>query len=108
MDLLLFLKGSYRCGACKPGFTGDQVRGCRAEQSCKNLSLNPCSIHAQCTEVRQGDISCVSYFHSVIFLLTQCGIGWAGDGFVCGKDIDIDGYPDEELPCSFESCRKVG
>uniref|UniRef100_A0A803T6V3 Thrombospondin 4 n=1 Tax=Anolis carolinensis TaxID=28377 RepID=A0A803T6V3_ANOCA len=86
--------GSYRCGACRPGFIGDQVRGCRAEQSCKNLALNPCSIHAQCTEVRQGDISCI------------CGIGWAGDGFVCGKDVDIDGYPDEELPCSLETCRR--
>ncbi|KAL8203778.1 UNVERIFIED_CONTAM: hypothetical protein K2H54_060927, partial [Gekko kuhli] len=86
--------GSYRCGACKAGFTGDQVRGCRAERSCRNRALNPCSIYAQCTEVRQGDISCV------------CGIGWAGNGFVCGKDVDIDGYPDEELSCSAESCRK--
>ncbi|XP_028604651.2 thrombospondin-4 isoform X1 [Podarcis muralis] len=86
--------GSFRCGTCKPGFTGDQVRGCRPERSCRNQALNPCSIHAQCAEVRQGDISCI------------CGIGWAGDGFVCGKDIDIDGYPDEELSCSAESCRK--
>ncbi|KAJ6669807.1 hypothetical protein lerEdw1_000356 [Lerista edwardsae] len=86
--------GSYRCGECKFGFTGDQVRGCRAERSCRNRALNPCSIHAQCTETRESDISCI------------CGIGWAGDGFVCGKDIDIDGYPDEELPCSAESCRK--
>ncbi|XP_053159390.1 thrombospondin-4 isoform X1 [Hemicordylus capensis] len=86
--------GSYRCGACKPGFTGDQIRGCRTERSCRNRALNPCSVHAQCTEARQGDISCV------------CGIGWAGSGFVCGKDVDIDGYPDEELPCSSESCRK--
>ncbi|KAG8131028.1 hypothetical protein E2320_017714 [Naja naja] len=86
--------GSYHCGACKPGFTGDQVRGCRAERSCRNRVLNPCSIHADCSELRQGDITCV------------CGIGWAGDGFLCGKDVDIDGYPDEKLPCSADSCKK--
>ncbi|XP_013923011.1 PREDICTED: thrombospondin-4-like, partial [Thamnophis sirtalis] len=86
--------GSYHCGACKPGFTGDQVRGCKAERSCRNRVLNPCSIHAHCSEIRQGDILCV------------CGIGWAGDGFLCGKDVDIDGYPDEKLPCSADSCKK--
>ncbi|KAL7988986.1 hypothetical protein Chor_007905 [Crotalus horridus] len=86
--------GSYHCGACKPGFTGDQVRGCRAERSCRNRVLNPCSIHADCSEIKQGDILCV------------CGIGWAGDGFLCGKDVDIDGYPDEKLPCSADSCKK--
>uniref|UniRef100_H3B6D0 Thrombospondin 4 n=1 Tax=Latimeria chalumnae TaxID=7897 RepID=H3B6D0_LATCH len=35
-----------------------------------------------------------------------CGIGWAGDGYVCGKDTDIDGYPDEELKCLSKNCRK--
>lgn len=38
---------------------------------------------------------------------SQCGIGWAGDGYICGKDVDIDGYPNEELSCSAENCRKV-
>ncbi|XP_008172836.1 thrombospondin-4 [Chrysemys picta bellii] len=86
--------GSYRCGPCKPGYTGDQVKGCKAEKSCRNRALNPCSVYAQCIEERQGEISCT------------CGIGWAGDGYICGKDIDIDGYPDEKLPCSADSCRK--
>lgn len=38
---------------------------------------------------------------------SQCGVGWAGDGYFCGKDVDIDSYPDEELPCSAKNCKKV-
>lgn len=86
--------GSYRCGPCKPGYTGDQTRGCKTERSCRNPEQNPCSVHAQCIEERQGDVTCV------------CGVGWAGDGYVCGKDVDIDSYPDEELPCSARNCKK--
>ncbi|CAG5867788.1 unnamed protein product [Menidia menidia] len=46
---------------------------------------NPCDVNAQCNLERDGSITC------------QCGIGWAGNGFLCGKDTDIDGYPDEKL-----------
>lgn len=38
---------------------------------------------------------------------SQCGIGWAGNGYLCGKDTDIDGYPDEKLKCKDANCRKV-
>uniref|UniRef100_A0A8C9PSL7 Thrombospondin 4 n=1 Tax=Spermophilus dauricus TaxID=99837 RepID=A0A8C9PSL7_SPEDA len=86
--------GSYRCGPCKPGYTGDQTRGCKTERNCRNPELNPCSVNAQCIEERQGEVTCV------------CGVGWAGDGYVCGKDVDIDSYPDEELPCSARNCKK--
>ncbi|GAB0203861.1 thrombospondin-4 [Grus japonensis] len=86
--------GSYHCGQCKPGYTGDQARGCQAERSCRNRALNPCSVHARCIEERRGEVTCI------------CGIGWAGDGYICGKDVDIDGYPNEELSCSAENCRK--
>ncbi|XP_044536884.1 thrombospondin-4 [Gracilinanus agilis] len=86
--------GSYQCGPCKSGFTGDQIRGCKTDRNCRNPELNPCSVNAQCIEERQGDVTCV------------CGVGWAGDGFICGKDVDIDSYPDEELPCSGRNCKK--
>lgn len=87
-------KGSFRCGGCKAGYIGDQAKGCRPERSCGNGKLNTCHIHAQCVVERDGDISCV------------CGIGWAGNGYQCGKDTDIDGYPDEELKCKDIFCRK--
>ncbi|XP_026989557.1 thrombospondin-4-B [Tachysurus fulvidraco] len=86
--------GSYRCGGCKTGFTGDQLRGCKPEKSCGNRLQNPCDPNAQCIEERDGTITC------------QCGIGWAGNGYLCGKDTDIDGYPDEKLRCRDPTCKK--
>lgn len=55
----LFLQGSYHCGQCKPGYTGDQVRGCQAERSCRNRALNPCSVHARCIEEKRGEVTCI-------------------------------------------------
>lgn len=46
-------------------------------------------------------------FCEVFHLLPKCGIGWAGNGYLCGKDTDIDGYPDEKLKCKDPSCKKV-
>ncbi|KAM7368829.1 hypothetical protein PAMP_013136 [Pampus punctatissimus] len=86
--------GSYHCGSCKTGFTGDQVKGCKPEVSCGNSLTNPCDINAQCIVERDGSVFC------------QCGIGWAGNGYLCGKDTDIDGYPDEKLKCKDANCRK--
>lgn len=45
-----------------------------------------------------------SFCLSAVF---QCLVGWAGNGYVCGKDTDIDGVPDEKLRCSDKKCRKV-
>ncbi|XP_072904312.1 thrombospondin-4a [Hemitrygon akajei] len=86
--------GSYQCGDCQSGYVGDQVRGCRPQKSCNNKLLNPCHANAQCFLERDGIISCI------------CGIGWAGNGYICGKDTDIDGYPDQELRCPDMSCRE--
>ncbi|KAJ2948660.1 hypothetical protein O0L34_g7915 [Tuta absoluta] len=33
-----------------------------------------------------------------------CATGWAGNGTVCGPDRDLDGYPDQQLPCSEQQC----
>ncbi|KAK2837350.1 hypothetical protein Q5P01_014562 [Channa striata] len=86
--------GSFRCGECKSGFTGDQVRGCHGTRLCPNGQQNPCHANADCVVERDGSISCA------------CGVGWAGNGYVCGKDTDIDGYPDRKLPCKDKSCKK--
>ena len=34
----------------------------------------------------------------------QCNVGWAGNGFVCGTDSDIDGYPDNNINCNEPTC----
>ncbi|KAG7276767.1 hypothetical protein CRUP_001908 [Coryphaenoides rupestris] len=83
-------QGSYHCGSCKTGFTGDQAKGCKPEMSCGNSLTNPCDVNANC-KLRSS---------------FQCGIGWAGNGYLCGKDTDIDGYPDAKLKCKDSSCKK--
>lgn len=42
-------------------------------------------------------------------MLPQCNVGWAGNGNVCGPDTDIDGYPDQALPCmdNNKHCKQV-
>lgn len=51
-----------------------------------------------------GDSPAASFHLSALF---QCLVGWAGNGYICGKDTDIDGVPDEKLRCSDKKCRKV-
>ncbi|XP_061117222.1 thrombospondin-4-B-like [Conger conger] len=86
--------GSFHCGGCKAGFTGDQGSGCRPMNTCGNNLQNPCGDNAHCVLERDGTVSCL------------CDIGWAGNGFQCGKDTDIDGYPDAKLTCRDPKCRK--
>ncbi|KAF7200142.1 thrombospondin-4a [Nothobranchius furzeri] len=86
--------GSFRCGECKAGFTGDQVRGCHGTRLCPNGQPSPCDINGECIVERDGSISCV------------CGVGMAGNGYVCGKDTDIDAYPDNNLQCRDNTCNK--
>ncbi|XP_040196487.1 thrombospondin-4 [Rana temporaria] len=86
--------GSFRCGPCKSGFVGDQIKGCKAEKSCSIRGSNPCHAGAQCIEEKGGEVTCI------------CSVGWAGNGYFCARDTDIDGYPDEALLCSDPSCKK--
>ncbi|XP_010778393.1 thrombospondin-4-B-like, partial [Notothenia coriiceps] len=50
--------GSYSCGSCKTGFSGDQVKGCKPEVSCGNSLTNPCDLNALCTMERDGTATC--------------------------------------------------
>uniref|UniRef100_A0A3Q3AM66 Thrombospondin 4a n=1 Tax=Kryptolebias marmoratus TaxID=37003 RepID=A0A3Q3AM66_KRYMA len=86
--------GSFRCGECKTGFAGDQVRGCHGTRLCPNGQPSPCDVNGVCIVERDGSLSCA------------CGVGWAGSGYVCGKDTDIDAYPDNNLRCTDNTCKK--
>nr|KAF6398212.1 thrombospondin 3 [Rousettus aegyptiacus] len=79
--------GSFRCGPCRLGFLGNQSQGCVPARTCHSPAHSPCHVHAHCLFERNGAVSCL------------CNVGWAGNGNVCGPDTDIDGYPDQALPC---------
>ncbi|XP_029684485.1 cartilage oligomeric matrix protein [Takifugu rubripes] len=86
--------GSFRCGPCKTGYVGDQQSGCKPERTCGNGLPNPCHPNGECIVHRDGTIEC------------RCGVGWAGNGYLCGSDIDIDDFPDEKLNCPERNCNK--
>lgn len=132
-------QGSFRCGECKAGFTGDQNTGCHGTRLCPNGQPNPCDINAECVVERDGSISCMvrlceqkhKYEYEYVYCcatlnsvlkmsspptptlffacvcVCQCGVGWAGNGYVCGKDTDIDAYPDNKLRCRDNNCIQV-
>ncbi|XP_070587206.1 thrombospondin-3-like [Erythrolamprus reginae] len=79
--------GSFKCGPCKSGFVEKEAGSCTPQKACESPSHNPCDVNGYCLFERNGDVSC------------SCNVGWAGNGNVCGRDTDIDGYPDEPLPC---------
>lgn len=66
-------QGSYHCGSCKTGFTGDQVKGCKPEISCGNSLTNPCDVNAQCIPERDGSITC----QVALFIFTQNSLVFA-------------------------------
>ncbi|XP_078054614.1 thrombospondin-4-like isoform X2 [Mustelus asterias] len=86
--------GSFRCGSCKHGYIRDQSMRCQKERSCSSRASNPCHEKAECNMGRNNKITCV------------CAIGWAGNGYRCARDTDIDGFPDVTLECSEKNCRK--
>lgn len=52
-------QGSFYCGECKTGFTGDQVKGCHGTKLCPNGKISPCHISANCVIERDGSIGCL-------------------------------------------------
>ncbi|XP_002731598.1 cartilage oligomeric matrix protein-like [Saccoglossus kowalevskii] len=85
--------GSFFCGQCRGGYMGNQSAGCLPIQICPDGSPSPCDINAQCILRSRGRYACV------------CEVGWAGNGYMCARDSDIDGYPDVGLQCADDNCK---
>ncbi|XP_077965864.1 cartilage oligomeric matrix protein-like [Styela clava] len=86
-----------------------QCKACELEDDC-DLS-NPCFTGVECTDV-DGGVKCgrcpEGYMGDgrTCKFIEDCSVGQAGNGIHCGTDSDLDGRPDEELPCEEHSCQK--
>jgi len=85
--------GSFYCGPCVSGFVGNQNIGCSNRPGI-------CPDGTECDE----NADCIKPLGKDKYIC-KCKIGWAGDGFICGPDRDLDGWPDFDLPCQDPKCR---
>uniref|UniRef100_A0A8C0BC31 COMP protein n=1 Tax=Buteo japonicus TaxID=224669 RepID=A0A8C0BC31_9AVES len=95
-------RGSYKCGACKPGFVGDQVTGCKSQtvRRCPNGEISPCHEKAQCIVERDGSLSCVDNCMTVPNS-GQEDADRDGIGDACDDDADGDGISNAEDNCMY-------
>ncbi|XP_055855826.1 cartilage oligomeric matrix protein-like [Episyrphus balteatus] len=82
--------GSYNCKKCEKGFIKNGTCSPLSEDMCPDGTI--CHKNAICMAIDNFNFGC------------QCFVGWAGDGFDCGPDSDIDGWPNSKLNCSGMRC----
>ena len=51
--------------------------------------------------------ACKNLCHAYVITSIQCAAPFVGDGKVCGRDSDGDGYPDMVLNCNDTYCVQV-
>ncbi|KAH8377867.1 hypothetical protein KR093_007592 [Drosophila rubida] len=84
--------GSYSC-QCLDGYVANGTFSClSAADLCPDGSM--CSRNAECVPTDSYHYQC------------RCSVGWAGNGQICGRDRDLDGWPDESLNCAEPHCRR--
>ncbi|XP_036675876.3 cartilage oligomeric matrix protein isoform X1 [Drosophila suzukii] len=86
--------GSYRC-QCHEGYVTNSTYSCLDRSS---VSVCPdgtvCDRNAVCLRMDNLLHRC------------HCNVGWAGNGLLCGRDSDMDGWPDQKLECPDLHCQR--
>ncbi|XP_037824984.1 cartilage oligomeric matrix protein isoform X1 [Lucilia sericata] len=84
--------GSYQC-KCREGFVSNGTSNCfPIADMCPDGTI--CNSNANCVLADNLKYRC------------KCKVGWAGNGLICGRDRDLDSWPDLQLPCSELHCKR--
>lgn len=73
---------------------------CEPYNPCKD-NTHTCHKYAECIYLGLS---------SEVLYKCVCAVGFAGDGSLCGEDSDLDGWPNNRLPCKQNAtyhCEKV-